>query len=79
MKKLTLNTTAFAGAKELTRAEMKNVMGGNMSGSGVCDGWMTNPDAGVCYNCCYGILGDIAVSEEENYHYMDFCMESCNL
>ncbi|WP_316768989.1 hypothetical protein [Pedobacter frigiditerrae] len=33
MKKLTLNKTAFADAKELTRAEMKNVMGGG------CPAW----------------------------------------
>ena len=55
MKKLKINSTAFAGAEVLSRKELKNVMGGlyDNGGSGKCDDECTSDsDCGTTYPKC---------------------------
>ncbi|RZK10872.1 MAG: hypothetical protein EOO43_19820 [Flavobacterium sp.] len=62
----------------LSRAEMKNVMGG-VEAVGVCsDGSWVNADMGICFNCCLAYERSQPLPLDPNYNEFDTCDSLCS-
>lgn len=77
MEKLRLNQQNLVGVEVLSRAQLKNVLGG--SGSSVCDDPDVNSDFDVCYNCCIYYMYENTYPGEydDDYNPEIFCSDGC--
>lgn len=64
----------------LSKAELKNVMGGNTpEGSGPCNNWANSSDFGVCFNCCLAYEDTQPAPVDPTWNKYDACDQICSM